>query len=55
MIFHGRINLRLIRRYLTRHSSPGAGGSPIGIIREIAEGSKGNVRAAMADLEMWMG
>ncbi len=30
-------------------------GAPIGITRQIAEGAKGNVRAAMADLEMWMG
>lgn len=30
-------------------------GASIGITRQIAEGSKGNVRAAMADLEMWMG
>jgi hypothetical protein len=28
---------------------------PIIITRQIAEGSKGNVRAALADLEMWMG
>jgi replication-associated recombination protein RarA len=28
---------------------------PITITRQIAEGSKGNVRAALADLEMWMG
>ncbi|MCX6877327.1 MAG: hypothetical protein NTW21_26490 [Verrucomicrobia bacterium] len=30
-------------------------GSPITITRQIAEGAKGNVRTAMADLEMWMG
>jgi len=30
-------------------------GAPITITRQIAEGIKGNVRAAMADLEMWMG
>ena len=30
-------------------------GAPITITRQIAEGSKGNVRAALADLEMWMG
>ena len=30
-------------------------GAPITITRQIAEGAKGNVRAAMADLEMWMG
>ena len=30
-------------------------GAPIAITRQIAEGAKGNVRAAMADLEMWMG
>ena len=29
--------------------------APISITRQIAEGAKGNVRAAMADLEMWMG
>ena len=29
-------------------------GAPITITRQIAEGAKGNVRAAMADLEMWM-
>ena len=29
--------------------------APITITRQIAEGSKGNVRAALADLEMWMG
>jgi len=29
--------------------------APITITRQIAEGTKGNVRAAMADLEMWMG
>jgi len=29
--------------------------APIGITRKIAEGAKGNVRAAMADLEVWMG
>jgi len=29
--------------------------APITITRQIAEGAKGNVRAAMADLEMWMG
>ena len=29
-------------------------GAPIAISRQIAEGAKGNVRAAMADLEMWM-
>jgi replication-associated recombination protein RarA len=28
---------------------------PIIITRQIAEGSKGNVRAALADLEMWLG
>jgi replication-associated recombination protein RarA len=28
---------------------------PITITRQIAEGSQGNVRAALADLEMWMG
>jgi hypothetical protein len=28
---------------------------PISITRMIAEGAAGNVRAAMADLEMWMG
>jgi replication-associated recombination protein RarA len=28
---------------------------PIGITRQIAEGAKGNGRAAMADLEMWLG
>jgi hypothetical protein len=28
-------------------------GAPITITRQIAEGAKGNVRAAMADLEMW--
>jgi len=28
-------------------------GAPIGITRQIAEGAAGNVRAAMADLEMW--
>ena len=28
---------------------------PITITRQIAEGSNGNVRAALADLEMWMG
>ena len=31
------------------------GAAPIGITRQIAEGSQGNVRAALADLEMWMG
>ncbi len=30
-------------------------GGPITITRQIAEGAKGHVRAAMADLEMWMG
>ncbi len=30
-------------------------GAPITITRQIAEGSKGNVRAALADLEMWIG
>jgi replication-associated recombination protein RarA len=30
-------------------------GAPIAITRQIAEGSKGNVRAALGDLEMWMG
>ena len=30
-------------------------GAPVGITREIAEGVWGKVRAAMADLEMWMG
>ena len=30
-------------------------GAPITITRQIADGAKGNVRAAMADLEMWMG
>jgi replication-associated recombination protein RarA len=30
-------------------------GAPITITRQIAEGAKGNVRAAMADLEMWLG
>ncbi|MCX6876774.1 MAG: hypothetical protein NTW21_23630 [Verrucomicrobia bacterium] len=30
-------------------------GAPITITRQIAAGAKGNVRAAMADLEMWMG
>ena len=29
--------------------------APIGIIRKIGKGTKGNVRAVMADLEMWMG
>jgi hypothetical protein len=29
--------------------------APITITRHIAEGAKGNVRAALADLEMWMG
>ena len=29
--------------------------APITITRQIAEGAKGNVRAAMADLEMWIG
>jgi hypothetical protein len=28
---------------------------PITIARQIAEGSKGNVRAALADFEMWIG
>jgi hypothetical protein len=28
---------------------------PIGITRQISEGARGNVRAAMADLEMWLG
>jgi len=32
----------------------GRWGAPITITRQIAEGAKGNVRAAMADLEMWM-
>ena len=36
--------------FLTRRWDP-----PITIIRQIADGAKGNVRAAMADLEMWMG
>ena len=36
--------------FLARHW-----GAPITITRQIAEGAKGNVRAAMADLEMWMG
>ena len=30
-------------------------GAPIRITRKIAEGANGNVRAAMADLEVWMG
>jgi hypothetical protein len=30
-------------------------GAPISITRKIAEGAKGNVRAAMGDLEVWMG
>ena len=30
-------------------------GAPITITRQIAEGAKGNVRAAMADLELWIG
>jgi hypothetical protein len=30
-------------------------GAPISITRQVAEGAKGNVRAAMADLEMWLG
>jgi len=30
-------------------------GAHISITRQTAEGAKGNVRAAMADLEMWMG
>jgi hypothetical protein len=30
-------------------------GNPTTITRQIAEGAKGNVRAAMADLEMWIG
>ena len=29
--------------------------APITITRQIAEGAKGNVRAALADLEMWIG
>jgi hypothetical protein len=29
--------------------------APITITRMIAEGAQGNVRAAMGDLEMWMG
>jgi replication-associated recombination protein RarA len=29
--------------------------APINITRQIAEGSQGNVRAALADLEMWLG
>jgi hypothetical protein len=29
--------------------------APIIITRQIAEGSQGNVRAALADLEMWLG
>ena len=29
--------------------------APIAITRQIAEGSSGNVRAALADLEMWAG
>ena len=30
-------------------------GAPIRITRRIAEGAKGNVRAALGDLEVWMG
>jgi replication-associated recombination protein RarA len=30
-------------------------GAPISITRKIADGAKGNVRAAMGDLEVWMG
>jgi len=30
-------------------------GAPDSISRRIAEGAKGNVRAALADSEMWMG
>ena len=30
-------------------------GAPIRITRKIAEGARGNVRAAMGDLEVWMG
>ena len=30
-------------------------GAPITITRQIAERAKGNVSAAMADLEMWIG
>ena len=30
-------------------------GAPIRITRRIADGARGNVRAAMADLEVWMG
>jgi len=30
-------------------------GAPITITRQIAEGSKGNARAALGDLEMWLG
>ena len=30
-------------------------GAPIRITRMIAEGARGNVRAAMGDLELWMG
>jgi hypothetical protein len=30
-------------------------GAPIGITRQIAAGAMGNVRTAMADLEMWLG
>jgi hypothetical protein len=30
-------------------------GALISITRQIAAGAKGNVRAAMANLEMWMG
>lgn len=30
-------------------------GAPIRITRQIAKGAKGNVRAALADLEVWMG
>jgi hypothetical protein len=30
-------------------------GAPISINRQIAEGSQGDIRAAMADLEMWLG
>ena len=30
-------------------------GAPITITRQIADGAMGNVRATMADLEMWMG
>ncbi len=29
--------------------------APIRITRQFAEGAKGNVRASLADLEVWMG